>query len=185
MGILAQLRSLFRPSSSGQETPAKPQVRIGLAAEERRRQPRVNARPGTRVMIVDGSRTILVVLRKFLRSAGYETCEAPDAETALALLPVQRPELIFLDIVLPGMNGFAALRAIRGDPAAGEIPVIMMSGDEEAMEQFFGNRIDADGFVKKPFSCQEVFFSIERLLDDERIPRRAAAGELWAQLEAA
>ena len=62
-----------------------------------------------------------------------------------------RPELIFLDIVLPGMNGFAALRAIRRDPMLRDIPVIMMSGNEQAMEKFFGTRIGADDFMKKPF----------------------------------
>jgi twitching motility two-component system response regulator PilH len=124
------------------------------------------------------------VLRKFLRSAGYETSEALDAESGLASLPSQRPELIFLDIVLPGMNGFAALRAIRRDPATRDIPVIMMSGNEQAMEQFFGSRIGADDFMKKPFSRQEVFFHIERLLDDQQIPRRAAARGPEAQPEA-
>ncbi|MPN41333.1 Phosphate regulon transcriptional regulatory protein PhoB [bioreactor metagenome] len=76
------------------------------------------------------------------------------------------------------MNGFAALRAIRRDPMTRDIPVIMMSGNEQAMEQFFGTRIGADDFMKKPFSRYEIFFRIERLLDENLIPRRAtAAGE--------
>lgn len=153
--------------------------------EERRRRARVNAREGTRVLIIDDSKTIVTVLKKFLRSAGYETFEALDAETGLAGLPSQRPELIFLDIMLPGINGFAALRAIRRDPQTRDIPVIMMSGNEQAMEQFFGTRIGADDFMKKPFSRQEVFFRIERLLDEELVPRRATARLSEAQLEAA
>ncbi|MDR2187285.1 MAG: response regulator [Azonexus sp.] len=185
MGILAQLQSLLHPSLFRPDSSEKPLAKTSLADEVYHRQPRVKARTGTRVLIIDGSRTVLVVLRKFLRSAGYETFEAANAETALALLPVQRPDLIFLDISLPGMNGFAALRAIRCDPATRDIPVIMMSGNEEAMEQFFGSRIDADSFVKKPFSCQEVFFSIERLLDNDRIPRRTTTRCLLAQPEAA
>jgi DNA-binding response OmpR family regulator len=82
------------------------------------------------------------------------------------------PAIVFLDIVLPGMNGFSALRMIRRNPLTRDIPVIMMSGNEQATEQFFGTRIGADDFLKKPFSRFEVFSRIERLLDDSLIPRR-------------
>jgi twitching motility two-component system response regulator PilH len=71
------------------------------------------------------------------------------------------------------MNGFAALRAIRRDPDLRDIPVIMMSGNEQAVEQFFGTRIGADDFMKKPFSRYEIFFRIERLLDNNLTPRRS------------
>lgn len=169
MGILEHLRSLLERNA-----PAKPHSLIlpEPIATERRTRTRINAREGTRALIIDDSKTIVAGLRKFLRSAGYETAEALDAENGLALLQQQPPQLIFLDIILPGMNGFAALRAIRRDPLTRDIPVIMMSGNEQAMEQFFGSRIGADDFMKKPFSRREVFFRIERLLDEDRSPRR-------------
>ncbi|MCL2523551.1 MAG: response regulator [Betaproteobacteria bacterium] len=177
MGLFARLQALFRkPPPDTAPPPASSPLVTPIAlptGQERRQRPRVNAREGTRVLIIDDSKTILAVLRKFLRSADYETFEALDAESGLAAIPIQRPDLIFLDIVLPGMNGFAALRAIRRDPAMRHIPVIMMSGNEQAMEQFFGSRIGADAFLKKPFSRQEVFFHIESLLDELQIPRRA------------
>jgi len=173
VGILDQLRALF-----GSSTPLPPDdIQPASVVSERRHKERVNAREGTRVLIIDDSKTIVTVLRKFLRSAGYETLEALDAETGLSLIHERHPELIFLDIILPGMNGFAALRAIRRDPLTRDIPVIMMSGNEQAMEQFFGTRIGADDFMKKPFSRHEVFFRIERLLDDQMIPRRAHKAE--------
>ena len=71
------------------------------------------------------------------------------------------------------MNGFAALRAIRRDPMLRDTPVIMMSGNAQATEQFYVQRIGADDFMKKPFSRAEVFSRIEALLDAERRPRRA------------
>lgn len=183
VGILDQLRALF-------SRPAPPPVAVPAAAaepvhEERRRRARVNAREGTRVLIIDDSKTIVTVLKKFLRSAGYETFEALDAEDGLVQLQRHEAQLVFLDIMLPGMNGFAALRAIRRDPQTRDIPVIMMSGNEQAMEQFFGSRIGADDFMKKPFSRHEVFFRIERLLDAELVPRRASQRMTEAQLEAA
>jgi twitching motility two-component system response regulator PilH len=178
VGILEQILSLFRrappavePKAAQAPVPA-PTANASLAPERREKE-RVNAREGTRVLIIDDSKTVVTVLKKFLRSAGYETLEALDAESGLAQLQAQPAELIFLDIMLPGMNGFAALRAIRRDPATRHIPVIMMSGNEQAMEQFFGTRIGADDFMKKPFSRYEVFFRIEHLLDDDLVPRRA------------
>lgn len=169
MGILEQLRALF---GREERSPSPPEALPELGLGERRTRQRVNAREGTRVLIIDDSKTIVTVLRKFLRSAGYETLEALDAESGLSQMQHQPPELIFLDIMLPGMNGFAALRAIRRDPRTRDIPVIMMSGNEQAMEQFFGTRIGADDFMKKPFSRHEVFFRIERLLDEHFVPRR-------------
>ena len=171
MGILDQIKALLgRHETAEVATPPTAESTV-----ERRKRARINAREGTRVLIIDDSKTIVVALRKFLRSAGYETIEALDAESGLELLREQKPDLIFLDIVLTGMNGFAALRAIRRDPATRDIPVIMMSGNEQAMEQFFGTRIGADDFMKKPFSRYEIFFRIERLLDENLVPRRAVA----------
>jgi twitching motility two-component system response regulator PilH len=178
VGILEQILSLFRrappavePKAAQAPVPA-PTANASLATERRGKE-RINAREGTRVLIIDDSKTVVTVLKKFLRSAGFETLEAFDAESGLTQLLPQPPDLIFLDIMLPGMNGFAALRAIRRDPATRHIPVIMMSGNEQAMEQFFGTRIGADDFMKKPFSRYEVFFRIEHLLDDDLVPRRA------------
>ncbi|GAA5160441.1 response regulator [Viridibacterium curvum] len=141
-------------------------------ANERRARPRRDAPEGTKILIIDDSPTIGAALRKILRSAGYVTLEALDAEHGLELMQEHKPGIVFLDIVLPGMNGFAALRAIRRDPATRDTPVIMMSGNEQATEQFFGTRIGADDFMKKPFSRFEVFARIERLLDEDLHPRR-------------
>lgn len=146
-------------------------------------RPRVNAREGTRVLVIDDSITIVTVFKKILRSAGYVTLEALDAERGLEIARSENPELIFLDIVLPGMNGFAALRTLRRDPVTQDIPIIMISGNEQATEQFFGTRIGADDFMKKPFSRYEIFARIERLLDENQIPRRVIMAKKPVQLE--
>lgn len=143
-------------------------------AVERRIRKRINARQGARALIIDDSPTIIAVLRKILRSAGYLTLEALDAERGVELIRQEKPDLVFLDIILPGMNGFGALRLIRKDPQIQHVPVIMISGNEHATEQFYANRIGADDFMKKPFSRFEVFARIENLLDVDRVPRRKA-----------
>ena len=148
--------------------------RIFGNSQERREKPRVNAREGTVVLIVDDSPTIVAMLRKFLQQNGYQTLEAGDAEKGIEVARAHRPHLIFLDIVLPGMNGFAALRALRKDPVTLGIPIVMISGNEQATEQFYAQRIGADDFMKKPFSRSEVFARIERLLDVDMVPKRPA-----------
>ena len=158
---------------------------VDLAAVEpypndRRLKQRSNARTGTRVLLVDDSPTIVALLRKLLRQNGYDTLEAGDAETGIELARSEQPDLIFLDIVLPGMNGFSALRALRRDPLTKAIPIIMISGNVAATEQFYVQRIGADDFMKKPFSRAEVFSRIEALLDVASVPRRASERALGA-----
>ena len=142
---------------------------------ERRRLPRIDARPGTRVLLIDDSTTIIAVLSKMLRSAGYGVLSALNAEDGIEIARAERPELIFLDIVLPGISGFEALRVLRRDEATREIPVILISGNQLATEQFYSYRIGADDFMKKPFPRAEVFARIGRLLDADGVPRRVGA----------
>ncbi|QOC21462.1 response regulator [Wenzhouxiangella sp. AB-CW3] len=135
-------------------------------SDDRRSRKRVHARRGTRVLIVDDSRTISAALSHMLRQNGYETMTAEDAESALEMVVEQPPELIFLDIVLPGMSGFKALRQFRRLKQTAEVPIIMISGNPQAVEQFYLKKIGADDFMKKPFGRAEVFARLERLVVD-------------------
>ncbi|GHU07069.1 hypothetical protein AGMMS50225_03390 [Betaproteobacteria bacterium] len=165
MGLLFdQFRSIFSRAGSVREPEE--------TSSERRARNRANPREGSCVLVIDDSPTILKVLKRFLESARCVVLEAPDARVGLELALTQKPSLIFLDIVMPGINGFAALRALRKNPRTKDTPVIMMSGNEQATAQFFGAHIGADDFMKKPFSRFEVFARIERLLDENQIPRR-------------
>jgi PleD family two-component response regulator len=189
MALLDRLRGLFgrstpagaTPADGGDELQAAPpdagSAGAGLLAAERRVVGRQVPRTGLRVLVVDDSATIVALLRRMLLQNGFEVLEAGDAETGIAIANAQLPDLVFLDIVLPGMNGFAALRQLRRDAATKHIPVIMISGNEQATEEFYLYRIGADDFMKKPFSRAEVFARVARLLDAEGVPRRAAAAD--------
>ncbi len=126
-----------------------------------------------RILVVDDSSTVVVMLKRILEQSGYRTLEAYDAESGLEIARTELPDLVFLDIVLPNMNGFAALRLLRKDPRTRSIPIIMMSGNEQATEQFYAQKIGADDFMKKPFSRPEVLARVERVL--RREPRAAAS----------
>lgn len=142
------------------------------AAKDYRQNNRVNAKSGTRVLVIDDSKTVVGFLSRLLKQNGYEMLEAGDAETGVELAKTGKPDLIFLDIVLPGMNGFAALRLLRRDPSLRQVPVIMMSGNVEATEEFYLQSIGADDFLKKPFSRAEVCARVEQLLDENLKPCR-------------
>ena len=159
MNTFDRLRNLFRTAAH---------------ARERRQKPRIGAAPGTRVLVIDDSPTVLALLRKFLAQNEFVVLEAKNAEDGLAVARAQEPDIIFLDIVLPGMNGFAALRALRHDARTTHVPVIMISGNAQATEQFYAHRIGADDFLRKPFTREEVFGCIERRLDADRVLRRRA-----------
>lgn len=153
---------------------------VPVVPVNRRMRPRRNARAGSQALIIDDSATIVAALGRILRSAQYNVLEAADAESGLEVARREVPDVIFLDIVLPGMNGFAALRQLRRDPQTMDIPIIMMSGNEQATEQFFGSRIGADDFMKKPFSRHEVFARVERMLtDDNRLRRPPRENRLY------
>ena len=141
---------------------------------ERRGRVRRGARAGTTVLVIDDSPTIVALLKRMLQQNQLEVLEAFDAESGIEIARREVPGLIFLDIVLPGMDGFNALRTLRRDAATKHVPIIMISGNAQATEQFYVQRIGADDFMKKPFSRAEVFSRIEALLDADDIPRHGS-----------
>jgi twitching motility two-component system response regulator PilH len=173
MGLLNRLRSVFRKSPAAPKS--APVIVENLQPQNRRKNPRIDARKGTRVLIIDDSPTVLTYLRKVFSSAGYEPLIAANAERGLQMMHAENPDLVVLDVIMPGMNGFAALRHIRHDPKVQHVPVILMSGNEQATEQFYAMRIGADSFMKKPFSRFDVFSRIEKMLDANLVPRRQPA----------
>jgi len=175
VGFFGQLFSLLRRKSLPEP--------IENRLEERRLRPRVNPKEGVRVLVIDDSPTILTAMKRFLESAHCVFIGALDAKMGMEFALTQRPDMIFLDIVMPGINGFAALRALRKNSRTRDTPIIMMSGNEQAKAQFFGAHIGADDFMKKPFSRFEVFARIARLLDADRTPRRLS--DFGASVQAA
>jgi len=152
---------------------------------ERRERNRRHARPGTRVLVIDDSPTIVALLKRMLQQNQLDVLEAFDAESGIEIARREVPDLIFLDIVLPGMDGFNALRTLRRDPITKHLPIIMISGNAQATEQFYVQRIGADDFMKKPFSRAEVFIRIEALLDADNIPRHGSKPGTRAEAAAA
>lgn len=148
---------------------------LGGAAQEPALDSMRKTTLGARVLVVDDSATIRAVLGRMLEVDGYEVARAADGESALDMARAEPPALIFLDIVLPGMNGFSVLRSLRHDPATQHIPIVMISGNQQATEQFYVQRFGADDFISKPFGQAEVVRSIDCLVRLGRLPAREVA----------
>ena len=136
---------------------------------ERRAVPRSGVPKEAHILVVDDSPTIRAVLGKMLAQDGHVVFKAADGESAIELARNELPDLIFLDIVMPGMNGFAVLRALRREALTHDIPIVMISGNLQATEQFYVQRFGADDFMKKPFGRGEVFARLQHLTRSGRL----------------
>ena len=114
----------------------------------------------TRVLIVEDNPTNMTLVVFLLQSAGYTVLSAADAEAGLTLAREERPDLILMDIQLPGMDGLEATALLKGDEATRAIPVIAltalaMRGDEERIRA-----AGCDGYIAKPMQYQELLAAI-------------------------
>jgi DNA-binding response OmpR family regulator len=129
------------------------------------------------VLIVDDEPTIGEVVSRYLERAGYATSVAADGPTALALAGSERPDLIVLDLMLPGMDGLEVMRRLQTRTAGAERPaVILLTAKGEPTDRVIGLRLGADDYVVKPFLPAELVARVDAVLrrsQDE--PRDGAA----------
>ncbi|MGW2788193.1 response regulator transcription factor [Streptomyces populi] len=118
-----------------------------------------------RVLVVDDDPTVSEVVAGYLDRAGYLVDRADDGPTALVRAGEHRPDLVVLDLMLPGMDGLEVCRLLRGE---GPVPVIMLTarGDEE--DRILGLEVGADDYVTKPFSPRELVLRVESVLRRSR-----------------
>jgi signal transduction histidine kinase/CheY-like chemotaxis protein len=141
------------------------------------------ANPRARVLVVDDNADMRDYLLRLL-GREYQVEAVPDGETALAMVRSRPPDLLLADVMMPGLDGFGLLQAIRGDPAAGALPVILLSaraGEESRVE---GLRTGADDYLVKPFSARELLARVSSRLEIARLRSDAAAAEHRLRAEA-
>ena len=105
-----------------------------------------------RILIVDDDPRLLHVVSMYLTIEGYEVGTAADGEEGLAAIEVSRPDLVILDVMMPGMDGLEACRRIKRDPATRAIPVLMFTALSREDDIEAGRIAGADRFINKPFS---------------------------------
>lgn len=107
---------------------------------------------------------MMQLIKLNLQSAGYRVLEAEDGATALAAAREERPELIVLDLMLPGMSGLEVCRALKREPATASLPIIMLTARAEEVDRIVGFELGADDYMTKPFSPRELVLRIQSIL---------------------
>ena len=127
----------------------------------------MTAHDRTKILIVDDDAHLLTTLTDFLRFEGFEVLNAADGKQALALLRTVRPDVILLDVMMPGMDGGEVAQAIRAIPALKTTPIIFTTAVvSKAEERTHGGQIGGESFLAKPFNLDELTMRIRSLLQN-------------------
>ena len=130
----------------------------------------------TRILVIEDNRNLATGLRNNLEIEGYEVAVAGDGTSGLALARSTMPDLIVLDLMLPGMDGYRVLRTLRDDGV--DTPVLILSARGEETDKVLGFHLGADDYVAKPFGLLELLARVDALL------RRAASAGTKHKLSA-
>jgi two-component system response regulator ResD len=115
------------------------------------------------ILVVDDEPTIAEVVARYLARAGYETRTAADGPSAVAAAIARRPDLVVLDIMLPGLDGLEVMRRLHEDGEP-RVPVILLTAKGEESDRLVGLRQGADDYVVKPFSPLELVARVDSVL---------------------
>ncbi len=129
--------------------------------------------PSTRpILVVDDDRKIVALVRAYLEREGYRVVTAYDGREALQRARSEDPALIVLDLMLPGIDGFEVMRALRADS---DVPVLMLTARSSLPERILGLEKGADDYLPKPFSPAELVVRVKAVLRRTRPPAAAAS----------
>ncbi|MCY3779312.1 MAG: response regulator transcription factor [Chloroflexi bacterium] len=133
------------------------------------------------ILVVDDERTIREVVRRYLELEGFHVTEAETGPQALSFLQANQPDLIVLDIMLPGVDGFSITRRLRSGSdhnplqAEGDVPIILLTARGNEVDRVAGLELGADDYVTKPFSPRELVARVKTVL------RRSSPAEIESE----
>ncbi len=118
-----------------------------------------------RILIVDDEPNIVISLEFLMLREGHEVRVARDGEAGLAAVRTHRPDLVVLDVMMPKLDGFAVLEAVRGDPTLAGTRILMLTAKGREAEQNKGLALGADAYMAKPFSTRDLVDKVNALLE--------------------
>ena len=118
----------------------------------------------TNILIVDDSPTEIHVLKTMLEKNGFSTLTASSGEEGIATAKAEKPDLVLMDVVMPGMNGFQATRALTRDAETSHIPVIIVTTKDQETDRVWGLRQGAKDYITKPATEQDLINKINQAL---------------------
>ncbi|MCF8511355.1 MAG: response regulator [Rhodobacteraceae bacterium] len=118
-----------------------------------------------RVLVVEDEDNIALALDFLMTREGYDHARVADGAEALPRIRDMHPDLVLLDVMLPGASGYEICQGVRLDPNLADVKILMMTARGSAIEKRKGLAIGADGFITKPFELKELREEVRRLLD--------------------
>lgn len=122
------------------------------------------AKPGERILVVDDEPDIVALVGYHLMKAGYKVSQASTGPEAVEVAKKERPSLVILDLMLPGMSGFDVLAKLREDSATASVAVLMLTARKEEPDRIRGLELGADDYLTKPFSPPELVLRVGAIL---------------------
>ncbi|MDP2320645.1 MAG: response regulator transcription factor [Acidobacteriota bacterium] len=124
----------------------------------------MSARPPTRILVAEDDPDIGSLLEHYLRKAGFMATIVTSGRDVMPQIKREAPDLVVLDLMLPGLDGLQVCRAIRADANTAAIPIIMLTAKAEESDRIVGLELGADDYITKPFSPNEVVARVRALL---------------------
>ena len=116
------------------------------------------------VLIADDEPNIVISLEFLMKREGHQVLVARDGAQALAMIRAERPDLVLLDVMMPGLSGFEVCQAVRGDEALAGVKILMLSAKGRDTDIAKGQALGADAYMTKPFSTKELAEKVRELL---------------------
>jgi phosphate regulon transcriptional regulator PhoB len=117
-----------------------------------------------KVLVIDDEKDIVSLLRYHLEKSGFQCLEGMDGSAALRLVREHHPDLLILDLMLPGMDGLEICRQLRQDVTTARLPILMLTAKAEEVDRVVGLEVGADDYVVKPFSPRELVARVRAIL---------------------
>jgi phosphate regulon transcriptional regulator PhoB len=123
------------------------------------------------ILVVEDEKDIVNLIAYHLKQSGFSVIEALDGPSGLERAKKERPSLIILDLMLPGMDGKDICRALKSNPSTQTIPILMLTAKAEEMDRLIGLELGADDYVTKPFSPRELVLRVKAILRRKEVPQ--------------
>ncbi|HTK09512.1 MAG TPA: response regulator transcription factor [Ktedonobacteraceae bacterium] len=132
--------------------------------------------PFLKVLVIDDEENIIEFIKLGLRYEGFQVEAAPDGEQGVTLAQRINPDLIILDVMMPGIDGLEVCRRLRSNPTTSDIPILMLTAKDEVRDRIAGLRIGADDYLTKPFNFDELLERMRAILRRQKRSQHAQAG---------
>lgn len=118
----------------------------------------------SKIVVVDDSYAELQMIEGCLKGANHTVVSYPNSDKLEDKVAIERPDLIVLDVVMPGRNGFQACRDLKNDDRCKHIPIILCTSKGNESDKFWGQQQGAIGYITKPFKTEELLFAVQKAM---------------------